>query len=91
MYKYDVSRHAFVYETISLGSIFEKKDEQNYTNKAKLYQDILNFCIEQEQGGILQFKQRDIASWLLENNEKIRYAAYSKNPFKVLVEDIYKL
>ena len=60
-----------MYETISLGSIFEKKDEQNYTDKAKLYQDILNFCIEQDQKGIQQFKHREIASWLLENNKEL--------------------
>jgi hypothetical protein len=77
-----------VYENINLGSIFEKKNEQNYTDKAKLYQDILNFCIEQDEGGKLQFKHREIATWLLEHNEELMYfysgsRAHTKKSIKI--------
>jgi hypothetical protein len=77
-----------VYENINLGSIFQKKDEQNFTDRATLYQDILNFCIEQGQAGKLQFKHREIASWLLENNEELLYyysgfRAHTKKSVKI--------
>jgi hypothetical protein len=57
---------------IQLGSIFEKTDGQNYTNDARLFQDILIFCIKQEQEGKKYFKHRKVANWLLDNNQEFR-------------------
>jgi hypothetical protein len=59
-----------VHENVNLGSIFEKIDSLNYTNEAKLYQDILIFCIKQEHEGKGYFKHREIASWLLDHNQE---------------------
>jgi hypothetical protein len=56
----------------NLGSIFEKRDEQNYTNEAKLLQDILIFCINLEREGKKYFKHREIANWLLDHNQELR-------------------
>jgi hypothetical protein len=61
-----------VQKYIHLGSIFEKIDARNYTNDARLFQDILIFCIEQEQEGKKFFKHREVADWLLDNNQEFR-------------------
>jgi hypothetical protein len=61
-----------VQKYIHLGSIFEKTDGQNYTNDARLFQDILIFCIKQEQEGKKYFKHRKVANWLLDNNQEFR-------------------
>lgn len=55
---------------IQLGSIFEKTDGQNYTNDARLFQDILIFCIKREQEGKKYFKHRKVAKWLLDYNQE---------------------
>jgi hypothetical protein len=60
-----------MYEGVSLGSILEKKkDTQDYTNDARLYQDILNFCLSQDRNGMQNFKHTEIAKWLLNNNQE---------------------
>ena len=57
---------------IRLGLIFEKTDAQNYTNDARLFQDILIYCIKQDQENKKYFKHRKVADWLLNNNQEFR-------------------
>ena len=54
---------------ISLGSILEKNAE-GYTNDARLYQDILRFCLQLDLEDKRNFKHREVANWLLENNQE---------------------
>ena len=58
-----------MYRQFGLGSILEKvPSDKGYTNEAVLYQDIINFCMKQDQKGKTNFKHRELANWLLENN-----------------------
>jgi len=54
-----------------IDSIFKKDPEgRYYSNKARLYQDILIFGSTIEEGK--SFKLRELAKYLLDNNEEIR-------------------
>jgi hypothetical protein len=58
-----------MYRQFGLGSILEKVPSgEGYTNEAILYQDIINFCMKRDQEGKTDFKHRELANWLLENN-----------------------
>jgi hypothetical protein len=60
-----------MYKRLNLGSFLEKTpDGKNYTPEARLYQDILDFCVKQDQQGQRHFKHRKIAKWLLDNNQE---------------------
>ena len=58
-----------MYRQFGLGSILEKVPSgEGYTSEAVLYQDIINFCMKQDQEGKTNFKHRELANWLLKNN-----------------------
>ena len=60
-----------MHKRLNLGSFLEKTpDGKNYTPEARLYQDILDFCVKQDQESQQHFKHTKIARWLLGNNQE---------------------
>ena len=58
---------------------------------AKAANEILEASWFSPEDAVLEIKNEPTLyrlKWLLENNDKIRYASYSKNPFKIISESI---
>ena len=62
----------------SISSIFEKGPDKNYTDDARLYQDILEYCftvnprIGDSIAGTFRFILRDLQKWLIQHNLEFR-------------------
>ncbi len=75
-------------ESVSIGSVFSKREDGQYTNSARTYQNILEYCLflrrnqQSENGNNHSFTWWEVTDWLTKNTN-----SSSHKPTKVRVEN----